>query len=110
MWYLLVSCADNAGEKVKAARILEQHILLDAYNPVLFDSMANRLEELTYSVPATKYRQKANHLNSIGVLGTSIIEVSLPENKVQHIVKSQLEVVMKSLPIASFLVGQKNGS
>jgi len=108
MWSLLIRCADKAGDKVKAARILEQQILLDAYNPALFESMANRLEVLGYPVPAQKYRQKADHLNRIGVFGTSIIEVPLPENKVQHIVKSQLEVVMKSLPIASFLIGQGN--
>ncbi len=108
MWSLLIRCADKVGDKVKSAGILEQQIVLDAYNPALFESMANRLDVLGYPVPAQKYRQKADHLNRIGVLGTSIIEVPLPENKVQHAVKSQLEVVMKSLPIASFLIGQGN--
>lgn len=102
---LLIMCADQAGDPIQAARLLEQLICFDAYNPELFESMARRLCELDLANRSHKYAKKAKHLRAMGITHTAILEISMPAEDRAALIQQQLGIVRHTWPIASFLIG-----
>ncbi|MGP1675525.1 MAG: radical SAM protein [Burkholderiales bacterium] len=105
-WDMLIKVADAAGDRVTAARLLEQAIWFDPYNAALFGQMAKRLTELGLNAPRAKYVSKAQHLRAVGIAGTTYIDVVTSPTERKSVLDEQIRILNLHLPIASFLVGQ----
>ena len=68
--------ADAAG---LIGGLLNDAIVLDPYNPALFARMAYRLAKVGKHAAREKYSKKAKHLYSVGISGTTYIDVAIQD-------------------------------
>jgi radical SAM superfamily enzyme YgiQ (UPF0313 family) len=101
-WNLLVSIADHCGNSPLAATFLENAIVVDPYNPSLFEQMATRLALLGLPSAREKYARKARHLRSLGILLSGRLEVEFPPAERKYLLEQQVFELNLGLFVASF--------